>query len=919
MAKTNRNYAVPKPAHYEFDRKRLLDRIESSKSSLVLVIAPAGYGKSILLGQYSRKQLLVAWVTLSQEATDVHDLALSLVRSAQLKYDFEAARFYTSLRDGRGADKLASSLAEDIEASKKQFSFVIDGLEKLSEDAANWLSNFVDLLSPKHRVVLAGRLDQGFVSTAGHARNVDRLSADDLAFDFEETRILFKLVGKTIPAESIWQQIAGWPIALKIVALGGSADATDLVTKPLVALPFSLQEVLPDLSVLFTWGEEEASTLGIELPEGWLATLTSSGLPLVLLDETSCRPHDILRSTLLEQLKRDPARYARCQRDAATLYLEQGEALSAIRAALEANDLERAIGWLREAAFRWGMRWEWTTVREHLSVFPPQTLPPDLRTYLGASLSQTGALAEGEMILKEVLQEGNADALTFVSLGMGAMGRNDFSSALECANAGLPLARAPFETVFLLQLKGLSLVGQNWEMASEAGEEALKIAKTVGHPVLSLGAVVTKVYAGLGKERKDLQEYSRFYREARAELQHSVDLIRSEGYFNQMLSAVTVLAHLDFQLGESERSLYLVEEMIGGAEKHPNALPYMHLRHGDHYQANGDFAQAVEEYERGFAVSERLNPGLLHLFAFALCECLRHLDQPDEARVWLDRSVQSGINDVPKTIYDPNHHYFQGVLAFDEGDLNSAEQALQTFTSQATHLTDYFHRIVLAYAYLAEIARRRNRLTEAHINALQKVTLRYQTLWSLQRESRYLQPLYDECIAHGWYSDLFVPPIRQETHTLRLRTLGIPTAKLDGQRLDLPPKPLAVLVYLALQSPCPTDEIIKAVWKGEEQLHANVRAQVHIIRKAFSDVTNEGKTLLRYDAQRQLYSLYLSVDVDVDAAYLERAATGSPSEKRRALLAYELDFMLALDSEWANRLRSRFYSAKEKLITELSK
>ncbi len=917
MAKTNRNYAVPKPAHYEFDRKRLLDRIESSKSSLVLLIAPAGYGKSILLGQYARKQLLVAWVTLSQEATDVHDLALSLARSVQLKYDFEATRFYTSLRDGRGADKLASSLAEDIDAPKKQFNFVIDGLEKLSEDAGNWLSNFINHLSPKHRIVLAGRLDQGFAPTASQARDVDRLSANELAFNLEETHILFKLAGKTIPAEPIRQQIAGWPLALKMVALGGGADATNLVSKPLVALSPALQEVLPDLSVLFTWGDEEASALGVELPEGWLATLSSSGLPLVLLDETSCRPHDLLRSTLLEQLKRDPARYARRQRDAATLYLERGEVLSAIRAALEANDLGRAIGWLREAVFGWGMRWEWTTVQEHLSIFPHETMPPDLKTYLGASLSQTGALAEGEMILKEVLQEGNADALTFVSLGMGAMGKNDFSSALACANAGLPLARAPFETVFLLQLKGLSLVGQNWEMASEAGEKALNIAKTVGHPVLLLGAVVTKVYAGLGKERKDLREYNSFYREARAELQRSIDLIRSEGYFNQMLSAVTVLAHLDFQLGESERSLHLVEEMMGGAEKHPNALPYMYLRRGDHYQAKGDFGGAVEEYERGFAVSEQLNPGVLHLFAFALCECLRYLDQPTEARLWLDRSVQSGINDVPKTIFDLNHHYFQGVLAFDEGDLNSAEQALQTFTVQATHLTDYFHRIVLAYAYLAEIARRRNCLTEAHINALQKATLRHQTFWSLQRESRYLQPLYDECMAQGWYSELFAPSMQQETHTLRLRTLGIPTAELDGQRLDLPPKPLAVLVYLALQSPCPIDEIIKAVWKGEEQLHANVRAQIHIIRKAFNDVTNEGKAILHYDAQSQMYGLSLSVDVD--AVALERAVIGSPNEKQRALHAYELDFMLALDSEWADRLRSRFYSAKEKLITELSR
>ena len=919
MPRTNRNYAVPQPVRYEFDRERLLDQIEASGPSLVFIVAPAGYGKSVLLAQHARKQRLAAWVTLSQEATDVHDLALSLVRSAQLKYDLEASRFYASLREGKGADRLASSLSEDVGASGKRFTFIIDGLERLSNDASNWLATFVDRLDLEHRIVLASRLDNGFALEFGRGRDVVRLSADELAFDLEETRILLGLAGKALPAEQLWRQVGGWPVALRVLAAGGGDDATDLITRPLTTLPSSLHEVLLDLSVLFTWNEEDASALGLELPGGWLDTLSSSGLPLVVLDQASCRPHDLLRGALLEQLKRDPARYALRQRDAATLYLEQGEALSAIRAALEAGDLERAVGWVRKAVFQWGLRWEWTTVRDQLSAFPRQTLPPDLRTYLGASFSQTGALAEGETILRGVLQEGSADALTFVSLGMGAMGRNDFSSALRCADAGLLLARAPFESVFLLQLKGLSLVGQDWDAASRAGEEALKVAETVGHPALLLGAVTTKVYAGMGKERHDSRDYATFYQQARAELQHAVDLVRSEGYFNQMLSAVTVLAHLDFQLGHSERSLPRGEEMIARSGKHPNALPYMLMRRGDHHQAKGDFVQAVEAYERGFAASGHLNPGVLHLFAFSLCECLRYLGQPDDARSWLGKAVHPGVNDAPKTVADPNHHYFRGVLAFGEGDLNSAEQNLQGFTARATHSIDYFHRIVLAHAYLAEIARRESRLTETHIDALHGAALRYQTLWALPRESRYLQPLYDECVARGWHGELFVPPARQgeqETHTLRLRTLGVPTAELDGQHLALPPKPLEVLVYLALRSPCSADEIVKAVWKSEEQLHANVRAQIHIIRKAFDDVTGQGKALLRYDAQSRLYRLSLTVDADVFA--LESAVTGSPEEKDRAVRAYELDFMLAVDSEWASQLRSHLHGVKKKLITELS-
>jgi len=921
MGRPKRNYAVPEPGRYEFNRVRLLDRIAVAGPSLVLVSAPAGYGKSTLLAQYARQQRQAAWVTLSQDATDVRDLALSLARSAQLKYGLKAHRFYTALREGRGADKLASSLAEDVNATGSRFTFIADGIERLSGDASDWLSVFIDHLEPLHRIALAGRLDNGIRPDPNRGREVLRLSADELAFDLEETRILFDLVECPLPVEQVWQQVAGWPLALKMIASGASVGAIDLVVERLETLPHPLQETLPDLSVLSTWSDEDASKLGLKLPEGWLETLGASGLPLVFLDGVTCRPHDLLRSALLELLKRDPARYALRQRAAAALYAEHGEELSAIRAALEAGDLERAVMWVREAVFQWGLRWEWTTVRDHLSAFPRGALPPDLRTYLGASLSQTGALAEGEMILKEVVSEGNADALAFVSLGMGAVGRNDFSSALRCAEAGLPLARVPYKAVFLNQLKAVSLVGQDWDAASAAAEEALRIARTVGHPALLLGAITASVYAGLGKERADPQAYAAFYRQARAELQRAVDMVRSEGYFNQMLSAVTVLAHLDFQLGESERSLSLIEEMTARAAKHPNALPYMYMRRGDHYQAKGDFVRAVEEYERGYAVSEALNPGVLHLFAFALCECSRYLGQLDQAHKWLNDAVKPGLNNAPRTIHDPNHHLFRGLLAFDAGDLDRAERTLRTFCNEATRLTEYLHRIVLARAYLAEVARCRGRLLKAHTDALQTSAMRYGTSWALQRESRYLRPLYDECISRGWHVELFSPSVSKRRHTLKLRTLGLPQAELNGQTLNLPPKAFAVLVYLALEGPSTADDIIEAVWEGDDRLQANVRGQVHTLRKAFTHLlgVREGKDLLGYHARQRCYELSPDVAIDLDAITLERAVTGSRSAKERALQLYEMNFLIGLKTPWARQLRERFRSSAQRVHIELSK
>jgi len=78
--------------------------------------------------------------------------------------------------------------------------------------------------------------------------------------------------------------------------------------------------------------------------------------------------------------------------------------------------------------------------------------------------------------------------------------------------------------------------------------------------------------------------------------------------------------------------------------------------------------------------------------------------------------------------------------------------------------------------------------------------------------------------------------------------------ELDGQHSTLS-KPLGVLVYLAMNGPCPADAS-RAVWKGEKTVHANVALKSTSSEKKLSSSDyNEGKRrrFCAYDAQSRLY------------------------------------------------------------------
>lgn len=211
-------------------RERLRRFGASSNDAAVLLIeAPAGYGKTSLLAQWRLDWLqeggAVAWLNL-----DVGDSAIALVSGIVLglRRSLGRAAFgneaIESVRRGAGTASAITSLLAEIAEASHPMVIVLDNGERLGDaQAIEVLDYLLHNLPPNLRVVIGTRppartqtldlLGQGLLR---------RLSVSDLRFDLSETiRLLTARLGGRVNADlcaRLQDSTGGWPLGLQLAA-----------------------------------------------------------------------------------------------------------------------------------------------------------------------------------------------------------------------------------------------------------------------------------------------------------------------------------------------------------------------------------------------------------------------------------------------------------------------------------------------------------------------------------------------------------------------------------------------------------------------------------------------------------------------------------------------------------------------------
>ena len=364
------------------DRPRLAERL-GARPAVLLVSAPAGFGKSTLLAQlllgdsHRPDRPAVAWLSLDSGDSDPSSYwayVLAALRTASPGLGASAQALLES-PGGAPITTVLTSVINDLAGSHEDVVLVLDDYHVVHAPAIHEAMGFlVDHLPPQLRLVIATRSDPPLPLARLRARGeLAEVRAADLRFTEPETVAYFAGMGLRLSAAEVSTlegRTEGWVAALQLAALSlqGREDLTGFIDgfagddrhvvdylveevvhrQPEAVRDFLLRtSVLPRLS-----GPLTDAVTGRTDGRAMLEALDRDNLFLVPLDDQRrwYRYHhlfaDMLQARLLDEL---PGEARELHRRASAWFEQEGDTTAAVDHALAADDVDRAAG-LVEAA-----------------------------------------------------------------------------------------------------------------------------------------------------------------------------------------------------------------------------------------------------------------------------------------------------------------------------------------------------------------------------------------------------------------------------------------------------------------------------------------------------------------------------------------------------------------------------------------
>ncbi len=190
----------PLPPSLYLSRPRLLEKLPREPGYLVLLEAPYGYGKSVLLGQWAEalEHFRRLWIALLPG----EDPKARLIEALELPPQAPWRAIYREL------EKRPTLLIFDDLGDA-------EGMDPLLEDPPALVG-----------IARRERLVHPALAKLAAAGRLVRLGANELAFTLEEA---VQLVGERERGKRLWEQTGGWPIALHLASTTGEPDWPSLV------------------------------------------------------------------------------------------------------------------------------------------------------------------------------------------------------------------------------------------------------------------------------------------------------------------------------------------------------------------------------------------------------------------------------------------------------------------------------------------------------------------------------------------------------------------------------------------------------------------------------------------------------------------------------------------------------------------
>jgi LuxR family transcriptional regulator, maltose regulon positive regulatory protein len=901
---------IPAPLPTELPRAELLTLIESQPNlSIVALAAPSGYGKSMLLAQLIRRSKRAAvWISPTPDQADPETLLRRLQSQLQALEPGAAFTEWERAQQNQVASEAAMrALCHDLSGFATDCDIILDGCETLSVEAWRCLSALLENLPDGHRVLFSAfDLEHVRIARLVAQGSALVLSETELRFREEESR---QLLQHRLDALEVHQRLKGWPIGIGLLAASSTSSLSPekLVHEVLERLPSAVRAAIPEAAVLERWREDWSKQLGCALPSGWLQAVKRAGLPLEVIGDAECIPHQLVLQTLERELSRDPERHLRLHLAAAEHAAARNEPLRAFDHAVTAGDTVAAQRIIRAPLMRFEQRSEYLLIRRTLERLRFEDLEPDLAEVLGTAWLESGEVARGSVYLQNLLDGGQATPRGLIALCKLAFRRGQYERQLTLARQGARMGGASRADCERLEAWALIGLGRAPE-AVVIGQRAIDTATDAF--ALGLALILThNAYLALGQREQCVPLLQQAL-----EVYTTLDVpLRCAGLRNELAD----LHRLGFRFADALAELESARQSLGGEELEVSA--YLAETRADVLFWMRQFEESLVAYDEGIRLAERLG---LELLAARLqlkkAECALHLEQIPVVNTALRAAQRFALSETPSL--EAAWAFVRGLMSFETDPLEAQRLFTQACASyEATHAPR-------ARAFLCELARRRGTLNQADAEALLEAVTVFGTDRVLQMDIALIAPVLIELRRRGWAREQFGtlldqtapgltidPPIALVAATktaLEILVLGQQRVRIAGADIDVPlKKSVELLVRLAIFGPSSREQLMNAVWDGSrETRHAEYfKTAMRRLRHALSSHPAVSFNPIRFDSK---YELAEEFELHCDAAQLRGALEGTDAEALEASVGHSLGvFMPDFESEWVEDYRAELRGA----------
>lgn len=379
----------------------LFDAALRRQHKLILVSAPAGFGKTTLVAEWADHiNWPVAWLSLDKEDNDparfwhyiiaaIHQVAPSYGQTIQLALEGPQLP---------ALESVVTTLINELDQIKQPFILVLDDYHFIdTEIIHNSLNFLLDHLPLQHCFVISTRVDPPLaLSRRRGSGYFTEVRTADLRFSTEETAILLNTINHLDLTEAdittLDNRTEGWIVGLQLAALSlrtqpdRHAFVTAFAGDDRYIVDYLLDEVLrqqtPDIqSFLLQTSILERlccplcdAVTGRTDSQAVLHQLEAANLFIIPLDNRRYwyRYHHLFRDLLRHHLNQIEAGLALYHR-ASLWYEHEGFTIEAISQALSAHDFELASDLLERYAVAMFFRGETMLVHQWLNMLPENT------------------------------------------------------------------------------------------------------------------------------------------------------------------------------------------------------------------------------------------------------------------------------------------------------------------------------------------------------------------------------------------------------------------------------------------------------------------------------------------------------------------------------------------------------------------